>query len=80
MKEKTKERLEDLFFVSLAGLFFVSGAFLWLGFNNKLTELQAENTALKHHMSLLCNYIDSLPKRYRAVYEACLEQENKERR
>jgi len=74
-----RERLEDLFFISVAGLFFVSGAFLWLGFNNKLTELHAENTALKHHMSLLCNYIDSLPRKYRAVYEACLELE-KERR
>lgn len=75
-----KEGVEGLFFVSVAGLFFVSGAFLWLGFNNKLTELQAENTALKHHMSLLCNYIDSLPKRYRAVYEVCLELEKEERR
>lgn len=85
MKEKIKERLEDLFFLGLSLFWFLTGTFLWFGFNNKLTELHAENTALKHHMSLLCSYVDSLPKHYRAVYEACLEleslePENKERR
>ncbi len=77
-----RERLEDFFFVGLSLLFFVSGAVLTLSLNKRHMELHAENKALRHHLSVLCSYIDSLPKRYRAVYEVCLEQEqeNTERR
>ena len=75
---RIKERLEDLFFVSVAGIFFVAGVITWLSLSHKRALLHQETKALKHHITLLCNYIDNLPKKYRAVYDVCLEQENQE--
>mgnify|MGYP001773176027 FL=1 len=36
-------------------------------------ELLSENAYLKHNLKLVCDYIDSLPRKYRAVFDACLK-------
>ncbi|MEM3426712.1 hypothetical protein [Hydrogenobacter thermophilus] len=61
---------EEIFYLIIGTVLCAGGLYaLWIS-----DERVTENIALRHQLRQVCDYIDSLPKKHRAVFEACQNQ------
>ncbi len=75
---KTVRSLKDGWEVWLS-IFALIGSIVVLIVSDKArTEVMEENERLRYSLQTACQYIDSLPKKHRAVFDFCIDIEKKE--
>jgi hypothetical protein len=73
MLKRVLVELKDGWEVFLSLLTLIGALFALIVSDKVRAEVSEENEKLKYSLATACMYIDSLPKKYRATFDFCME-------